>query len=99
LYLRGTGKTFIEALDETFRIIGIPMELFEPLEWAKDISGKTGVVLWKGPDSSEVSVDSPHTRKGPNVFHIGYKVGKGKNRRKGHVLVDCVPYFRSVRNE
>jgi hypothetical protein len=55
------------------------------------------VVEWKGPRGSEVSVDAPHKYRGPDVFHIGFKSpGKNEEKNKGHIFLDCVPYFRNV---
>jgi len=69
-------------LAEAFRRTGVDKTSFEPKEWAKDINGKSGVVYWKGPKGAEVSIDAPHTRRGPDVFHIGYKTqGKGNQLR------------------
>lgn len=94
---RDSGKTFEEALQEAFRRTGIKKEQFYPKDWSKDINGKSGVVEWIGPDGAEVSIDAPHKYRGPDVFHIGFKTsGKGKNRKKGHIFLDCVPYFRNV---
>ncbi len=94
---RNSGKTFEEALEEAFRRTGIPKEQFEPKEWGLDINGKSGVVEWKGPRGSEVSVDAPHKYRGPDVFHIGFKSpGKNEEKIKGHIFLDCVPYFRNV---
>ena len=61
----------------------------------KDVNGKSGVVEWKGPDGAEVSIDAPHDKNDPDVFHIGYKTtGKGSKQIVGHIFLDCVPYFR-----
>ncbi|MEM7182938.1 MAG: polymorphic toxin type 47 domain-containing protein [Spirochaetota bacterium] len=96
--LRGSEITFTEALKIAFTKTGIDTSLFEAREWAKDINGKSGVVSWDGPGGSEVTIDAPHKYDGPDVFHIGYKTGgKKQNRRKGHILLDCVPYFREIK--
>lgn len=95
---RDSGKTFEEALEEAFKRTGVPKEKFYANDWAKDINGKSDVVEWIGPGSAEVSIDAPHKYKGPDVFHIGYSTsGKGEKRIKGHIFLDCVPYFRNVR--
>lgn len=92
---RDSGKTFEEALQEAFRRTGVPKEEFSPNEWAKDINGKSGVVEWKGPRGAEVSVDAPHEKFGPDVFHVGFQTpGKKEDRVRGHIFLDCVPYFR-----
>lgn len=91
---RDSGKTFEEAFKRT----GIPKDKFKANKWGKDIYGKSGVVEWEGPDGAEVSIDAPHKLQGPDVFHIGYKsVGKKEERIKGHIFIDCVPFFRDVR--
>ena len=95
--LRGSGIPFTEALKIASTKTGIDTSLFEAREWAKDINGKSGVVSWKGPGGAEVTIDAPHKRKGPDVFHIGYQTpGKRPNKRSGHILLDCVPYFRAI---
>jgi hypothetical protein len=53
--LRGKGLSFQDALKEAFKRTGLPMEVFEAVEWGKDSNGKTGVVRWKGPKNSEVN--------------------------------------------
>jgi len=94
---RDSGRTFEEALEEAFKRTGVPKEKFYANDWAKDINGKSDVVEWIGPGGAEVSVDAPHKYEGPDVFHIGFKTSeKGKKRVKGHIFLDCVPYFRNV---
>lgn len=52
---------------------------------------------WIGPGGSEVNVDAPHPNSAPDVFHIGYRTkGKGEKQKRGHIFVDCVPFFRSI---
>ena len=95
---RDSGKTFEEALQEAFRRTGVPRDRFIAEKWAKDLNGKSGVVEWKGIGGAEVSIDPPHETDGPDVFHIGFKsADKGKKRTKGHIFLDCVPFFRNVR--
>ena len=97
---RDSGKSFEEALEEAFRRTGIPKEQFVPKKWGKDINGKSGVVEWKGPRRSEVSVDAPHEIDGPDVFHIGFKALDADDQKiRGHIFLDCVPYFRGKRKE
>lgn len=91
---RGTDKTFMEALQEAFKRTGIPKEEFIAKKWAKDINGKSGVVLWEAPGGAKVSIDAPHTINGPDVFHIGYQSSGRKDRIRGHIFLDCVPFFR-----
>lgn len=94
---RESGKTFEEALQEAFKRTGVPRDQFSERKWAKDINGKSGVVEWRAPGGAEVSIDSPHTNFGPDVFHIGFQSkGKGKEQTSGHIFLDCVPYFRKV---
>ncbi|MBK7056412.1 MAG: hypothetical protein IPH52_15470 [Leptospiraceae bacterium] len=39
-----------------------------------------------------------HKLEGSDVFHIGYKSsGKKEDRIKGHIFLDCVPYFRNAK--
>ncbi|MBK7055546.1 MAG: hypothetical protein IPQ05_04005 [Leptospiraceae bacterium] len=95
---RGSGKTFEEALQEAFRRTKADISKFQPKQWAKDINGKSGVVEWKGFGGAEVSIDAPHKLEGSDVFHIGYKSsGKKEDRIKGHIFLDCVPYFRNAK--
>lgn len=97
---RDSGKTFEEALEEAFRRTGIPKEQFVAKKWGLDINGKSGVVEWKGPKGSEVSVDAPHEIDGPDVFHIGFKALDADDQKiRGHIFLDCVPYFRGKRKE
>ncbi|MBK7054470.1 MAG: hypothetical protein IPH52_05365 [Leptospiraceae bacterium] len=97
---RDSGKTFEEALEEAFRRTGIPKEQFVAKKWGLDINGKSGVVEWKGPRGSEVSVDAPHEIDGPDVFHIGFKALDADDQKiRGHIFLDCVPYFRGKRKE
>ncbi|MCB1194397.1 MAG: hypothetical protein H7A23_08465 [Leptospiraceae bacterium] len=91
---RGSNKTFVETLQEAFRLTGVPKEEFVAKKWAKDVNGKSGVVLWEAPGGAKVSIDAPHTTNGPDVFHIGYQGLGRKNRIRGHIFLDCVPYFR-----
>ncbi|HRG48233.1 MAG TPA: polymorphic toxin type 47 domain-containing protein [Leptospiraceae bacterium] len=93
---RDSGKTFEEALQEAFRRTGVPKEQFFAKKWGLDINGKSGVVEWKGPGGAEVSIDPPHQRQGPDVFHIGFQSpGKDDDRVRGHIFLDCVPFFRN----
>ncbi len=97
---RDSQKTFEEALEEAFRRTGIPKEQFLAKKWGLDINGKSGVVEWKGPRRSEVSVDAPHEIDGPDVFHIGFKALDADDQKiRGHIFLDCVPYFRGKRKE
>ncbi|MCB1156060.1 MAG: hypothetical protein H7A25_22440 [Leptospiraceae bacterium] len=96
--LRGTGVPFVEALKLAFEKTGVPVESFQAKEWAKDINGKTGIVRWQGSGGAEVNIDAPHVFNGPDVFHIGYQTsGKGGKRVRGHIFMDCVPYFRAIK--
>ncbi len=86
-------------MDEAFKRTGVPREKFRPTEWAKYLNGKSGVVEWVVDGIAEISVDAPHLINGPDVFHVGYKVYDSKKEQKtvGHILVDCVPYFRKIK--
>ena len=58
---------------------------------------------WKGPNGSEVNIDFSHYgfdkngkwNTGPDAPHIGWQVGKGKDKKVGHILLDYVPAGRS----
>ena len=95
---RGTGKTLDDALKEAFKLTGVPMEEFQVTKWAKDIYGKSRPVQWRTTHNSEVNIDSPHELNGPDVFHVGYQT-EGKKNIVGHILMDCLPYFRDVKKE
>lgn len=95
---RGKGKTLDEALKEAFIRTKVPIEEFEVIKWAKDKYGKSRPVLWRNKHNSEVNIDSPHIYDGPDVFHVGYQT-EGKKNIVGHILMDCLPYFRDVRKE
>lgn len=60
-------------------------------DWEKD---RFVELLWKVKGIS--SADAPHTRSGPDVFHVGYKV-YGSKKKVGHIFMDCLPYFREVK--
>lgn len=97
---RGTGKTLDDALKEAFLRTGIPMEEFEVTSWELDRYGKTRPVVWTVLGRGEVNVDAPHIRRGPDVFHVGYKVFdkmNGSKKKVGHIFMDCLPYFREVK--
>jgi len=90
---RGTGK-------EAFLRTGIPMEEFEVTGWELDGYGKTRPVVWTVLGRGEVNIDAPHIRRGPDVFHVGYKVFdkmNGSKKKVGHIFMDCLPYFREVK--
>ena len=52
---------------------------------------------------SEVNIDFSHYgfdkngkwNTGPDTPHIGWQVGKGKDKKVGHILLDYVPAGRS----
>ena len=95
---RGKGKTLDDALKEAFKRTKSSMEEFDVTQWAKDKHGKSRPVEWIGNHNSEVNIDSPHIYDGPNVFHVGYQTG-GKKNIVGHILLDCLPYFRKVKRD
>jgi hypothetical protein len=85
LDLRGTGKTYQDALDEAFKRTGVPRE------W----SGPNGAnVKMDIPQWNNVKPDGT-LGEGPHQPHIGYQTpGKGANRTRGHIFVDDVPATR-----
>jgi len=103
LDLRGTGKNIRNALDEAFKRTGVPKEQFTPTKWGRDANGKSFPAEYRvlsGPNKgAEVNVDVGHTtsNKGPLVPHVGYQ-GPGKRNaggtKRGHILIDDVPYNR-----
>ncbi len=93
---RGTRKTLDDALKEAFKRTGIPIDEFQVTSWEIDEYGKTRPVVWSVMGRGEVNIDAPHTRSGPDVFHVGYKV-YGNKKKVGHIFLDCLPYFREVK--
>ncbi|ENA0608834.1 DUF4150 domain-containing protein [Enterobacter bugandensis] len=100
--LRGTGKTYRDALDKAFQRTGIPREQFEVTKWGKDQYGKSVPVEWQGPGGANVNMDIPAWNnvksngalgEGPHSLHIGYQT-PGKPRTRGHIFVDLVPATR-----
>ncbi|MCL7423477.1 MAG: polymorphic toxin type 47 domain-containing protein, partial [Methylobacter sp.] len=100
--LRGTTKTYRDALDEAFKRTGIPKEEFEVSRWAKDQYGKSIPVEWQGPGGANVNMDIPAWNnvkpngalgEGPHAPHIGYQT-PGKPRTRGHIFIDDVPATR-----
>jgi hypothetical protein len=100
---RNTGKTFQNGLDEAFKRTGVPRDQFKPTKWRKNVYGKSVPVEYVGLNNAEVSVDYPHkaplSKSGewqtrPDAPHIGWQVGKGTNRTKGHIIIDSVPAGR-----
>jgi hypothetical protein len=101
---RGGGKTHLEALDKAFASTGYKKEQFPIVKTALSVYGKTLPVEWSGgPDNAEVSMDCAHPgtvtktgwNSGPDAPHVGWKVGKGTSRKKGHILIDMVPGGRT----
>ena len=92
---RDSGKTFEEALQEAFKRTRVPLDQFRATKLSKDINGKSGVVEWRSDDGAEVSIDAPHETEGPDVFHIGFQSGGKRDQVKGHIFIDCVPFFRT----
>ena len=87
-----------DALKEAFIRTNVPIEEFKVTKWAKDIYGKSRPVQWKSKHNSEVNIDAPHTYDGPDLFHVGYQT-EGKKNIVGHILMDCLPYFRDIMKE
>ncbi|MCK9206918.1 MAG: polymorphic toxin type 47 domain-containing protein, partial [Salinivirgaceae bacterium] len=96
---RGTGKTWKDALDEAFKKTGYSKEDFEVTKWSdfKDEFGKSVPVEWEGPNGASINIDYAHTNQGlsPDAPHIGWQVGKGKEKKVGHIIVDDIPAGRS----
>ena len=95
---RGKGKTLDDALKEAFKRTKVPMEEFDVTKWAKDKYGKSRPVEWASKHNSEVNIDAPHTYDGLDVFHVGYQT-EGKKNIVGHILMDCLPYFRELKKD
>ncbi|MHB8066091.1 MAG: polymorphic toxin type 47 domain-containing protein, partial [Ruminiclostridium sp.] len=95
--LRGTGKTYNDALDGAFSKTGTPKSEFEVTEWGKDANGKSFPVEWRAKNGAEVNIDIGHTTNGPDVTHVGYQTGGKRGSggaARGHILVDDVPINR-----
>jgi RHS repeat-associated core domain len=80
--LRGTGKTYQDALDEAFNLTGVPREEFTVTKWGTNEYGKSIPVEWKGPNGASVNMDIPQWNnvkpngllgEGPHAPHIGYQ--------------------------
>jgi hypothetical protein len=93
---RGKGKTLNDALKEAFKRTKVSEEQFRVTKWGKDIYGKSRPVEWRSDHYSEVNIDAPHTYDGPDVFHVGYQTEGKKDSTVGHILMDCLPYFRDL---
>lgn len=59
--LRGTGKTFQDALDEAFKRTGHNKSEFIPVRWSKTSDGKSIPVQYNGPSGATINVDIGHT--------------------------------------
>lgn len=95
--LRGTGKTYNDALDDAFSKTGTPRSEFEVTKWGKDANGKSFPVEWRAKNGAEVNIDIGHTTNGPDVPHVGYQTGGKRGSGgavRGHILVDDVPINR-----
>ena len=101
LDLRGTGKTYKEALDIAFQRIGMPKEKFKVTKWARRLDGKSIPVEYKGPNGSYVDIDLAHYGiskdgtwvSGPDAPHLGWQYGT-KCKTVGHIILDSVPTGR-----
>ncbi|NJK32747.1 MAG: hypothetical protein HC927_10240, partial [Deltaproteobacteria bacterium] len=98
---RGTGRDHRDALAEAFRLTGAPRSEFVITRWGRSADGKSFPVEWRvqrGPHSgAEVNIDMPHAKNGPAEPHVGYQSSGKRNRggtRRGHIILDDVPYNR-----
>ncbi|PIT48508.1 hypothetical protein BHC46_04650 [Snodgrassella alvi] len=96
--LRGTGKTYQDALNQAFNKLGIDKSEFSVTKWGSDKNGKSfpteyRVIQGKN-KGAEVNIDIGHDNYGPGVPHIGFQT-PGKNNITGHILVDEVPINRT----
>ncbi len=93
---RNSDATWQDALDEAFNQTGVLRDQFQITNWAYDIQGKSYPVEWRGPHGAEVSMDFPHLGnfEGPDVPHVGWKVGRRSTRYRGHIFLDWVPAGR-----
>lgn len=57
LDLRGTEKTFQDALNEAFKRTGYNKSDFTPVRWSKTADGKSIPVQYNGPNGATVNVD------------------------------------------
>lgn len=100
LDFRNTGKTYKDALEEAFKRTGKDKSDFEVTKWGKNADGKSFPVEWRTKNNAEVNIDIGHTKKGPDVPHIGYQT-EGKRKLggavRGHIFVDDVPFNRPTR--
>lgn len=97
LDLRGSGKTYLDALDEAFIRNGTPKSDFRVTKLSKDANVKLFPVEWRANNGAEVNIDIGHTSNGPDVPHIGYQTGGKRGSGgavRGHILVDDVPVNR-----
>ena len=85
-----------DAIKEAFRLTGVPIESFQVTEWSTDEHGKTFPVEWIA-CNAEVSIDPPHIKKGPDVYHVGFKSGKKDSKVVGHIFLDYIPYYRGIK--
>ncbi|NUE67746.1 hypothetical protein GYX26_11075 [Snodgrassella sp. ESL0253] len=96
--LRGTGKTYQDALNQAFNKLGIDKSEFSVTKWGSDKNGKsfpTEYRVTQGKNKgAEVNIDIGHDNYGPGVPHIGFQT-PGKNNITGHILVDEVPINRT----
>ena len=95
--LRGTGKSYKDALSEAFNKTGLNKSDFEVTKWGKDANGKSFPVEWRAKNGAEVNIDIGHTTNGPDVPHVVYQTGGKRGSGgavRGHILVDDVSINR-----
>lgn len=88
---------FHTALDKAFENTGCPREDFIITDDDVSQEGKTIPVEYQSETGAEVNVDFPHEKEHcVDTPHVGWKNGdKGKNRKKGHILLNFVPAGRN----
>lgn len=72
-------------MKEAFRLTGVLIENFRITQWSTDEHGKTFPVEWVG-DQAEVNIDAPHIKKGPDVYHVGFKSGKNFENSRSYIF-------------
>ncbi|WP_151779963.1 polymorphic toxin type 47 domain-containing protein [Acinetobacter bereziniae] len=100
---RGSGKSYLDGLEEAFSRTGVPRNEFKITKWGKTAEGKSIPVQWDGPNGASVNLDIPQFNNmkngvignGPASPHIGYQnAGKNSSRIRGHIFLDNIPATR-----
>ncbi|MDR0237798.1 polymorphic toxin type 47 domain-containing protein [Acinetobacter sp.] len=100
---RGSGKSYLDGLEEAFTRTGVPRNEFKITKWGKTAEGKSIPVQWDGPNGASVNLDIPQFNNmkngvignGPASPHIGYQnAGKNSSRIRGHIFLDNIPATR-----